>query len=140
VAISIPSRPSEGPIRAAECFQAIKKIAVLGAGNGSWLRHDLTLRGYEVRLFPARAPLPIQTRWDRLVEDGGEKLRRHSSLAASTPVLMGGSHYHRGAGGRREYLAKPGAPSASSNIGTRTYQRLLHFANMLQWAVSKIKL
>ncbi|HEX2229719.1 MAG TPA: NAD/NADP octopine/nopaline dehydrogenase family protein [Candidatus Binatia bacterium] len=56
---------------------AIKKIAILGAGNGGCATAaDLTLRGFEVRLFSRshKTLLPIMKRGEiTLVENGAEK-------------------------------------------------------------------
>jgi len=62
---------------AQERSMAIKKIAVLGAGNGGCAAAaDLTLRGFEVRLFSRsdKTLLPIMKRGEiTLVEEGAEK-------------------------------------------------------------------
>jgi opine dehydrogenase len=68
---------------------AIKKIAVLGAGNGGCAAAaDLTLRGFEVRLFSRsdKTLLPIMKRGGiSLVEEGAEKF---AGLYFVSPLIV----------------------------------------------------
>jgi opine dehydrogenase len=64
---------------------SIKKIAVLGAGNGGCAAAaDLTLRGYEVRLFSRSEStlLPI-------VKRGGIELQENGAESFATPFFVG---------------------------------------------------
>jgi opine dehydrogenase len=74
---------------------SIQKIAVLGAGNGGCaVAADLTLRGYEVRLF-SRAEstlLPIAKRGGIvLVEDGAERFAAPPFVSAHLPPVIHGA-------------------------------------------------
>jgi opine dehydrogenase len=74
---------------------AIKKVAVLGAGNGGCAAAaDLTLRGYEVRLFSRSEStlLPISKRGGiELVEDGTEKFAAPSFVSPNLPPVVNGT-------------------------------------------------
>ena len=74
---------------------AIKKIAVLGAGNGGCAAAaDLTLRGYEVRLFSRSEStlMPIAKRGGiELVEDGVEKFAAPFFVSPHLPAVMNGA-------------------------------------------------
>ena len=79
---------------------SIRKIAVLGAGNGGCAAAaDLTLRGYEVRLY-SRSPSTVQPIVDKggieILEDGIESLARpalvtsdlHEAVAETGLIIM----------------------------------------------------
>jgi opine dehydrogenase len=72
----------------------IKKVAVLGAGNGGCAAAaDLTLRGYEVRVFSRSEStlLPISKRGGiELVEDGAEKFATPSFVSSHLPPVVNG--------------------------------------------------
>ena len=73
---------------------AIKKIAVLGAGNGGCAgAADLTLRGYEVRLF-SRSESTLQPIVKRggiaLMENGEEKFAALDFVSADLPPVVDG--------------------------------------------------
>jgi opine dehydrogenase len=74
---------------------AIKKVAVLGAGNGGCAAAaDLTLRGYEVRLFSRSEStlLPIFKRGGiELVEDGAAKFAAPSLVSPNLPLVVNGT-------------------------------------------------
>ena len=78
-----------------ETTMAIKKVAVLGAGNGGCAAAaDLTLRGYEVRLFSRSEStlLPIFKRGGiELVEDGAEKFAAPSFVSSNLPSVVNGA-------------------------------------------------
>ena len=73
---------------------AIRKIAVLGAGNGGCAAAaDLTLRGYEVRLFSRseNTLLPIAKRGGiELVEDGEQKFAAPFFVSPHLPPVVDG--------------------------------------------------
>jgi opine dehydrogenase len=73
----------------------IRKIAVLGAGNGGCAAAaDLTLRGYEIRLC-SRSQNTLQPLLDRggieLVEDGKEKLARPALITCNVSAAIKGA-------------------------------------------------
>jgi opine dehydrogenase len=74
---------------------SIQKIAVLGAGNGGCaVAADLTLRGYEVRLFSRSEStlLPISKRGGiELVEDGAEKFAAPFLVSPNLPPVVNGA-------------------------------------------------
>ncbi|MET0500922.1 MAG: 2-dehydropantoate 2-reductase N-terminal domain-containing protein, partial [Candidatus Binatia bacterium] len=74
---------------------SIRKIAVLGAGNGGCAAAaDLTLRGYEVRLFSRSDStlLPIAKRGGiELVEDGTEKFAAPFFSSPHLPPVVNGA-------------------------------------------------
>jgi opine dehydrogenase len=74
---------------------AIKKVAVLGAGNGGCAAAaDLTLRGYEVRLFSRSEStlMPIAKRGGiDLVEDGAEKFAAPFFVGRDLPPAVNGA-------------------------------------------------
>jgi opine dehydrogenase len=74
---------------------AIKKVAVLGAGNGGCAAAaDLTLRGFEVRLFSRSEStlLPISKRGGiELVEDGAEKFAAPFLVSPNLPAVVNGA-------------------------------------------------
>jgi opine dehydrogenase len=74
---------------------AIKKVAVLGAGNGGCAAAaDLTLRGYEVRLFSRSEStlMPIAKRGGiDLVEDGAEKFAAPFFVGPDLPPAVNGA-------------------------------------------------
>src|SRR5205823_12819938 len=73
---------------------SIRKIAVLGAGNGGCAAAaDLTLRGYEVRLFSRseRTLAPIDKRGGiELVENGQEKFAVPFFVSSHLPPVVSG--------------------------------------------------
>jgi opine dehydrogenase len=121
---------------------AIRKIAVLGAGNGGCaVAADLTLRAYEVRLF-SRSESTIGT----LAKRGGIELIEGSSNKSAVPFFMS-SHMPPVVGGAdliivaspavaHEYLARNLAKHLSD--GQRVLLNpghtggSLHFAHLLQ--------
>jgi hypothetical protein len=74
---------------------AITKIAVLGAGNGGCAAAaDLTLRGYEIRLFSRSEStlMPIAKRGGiELVEDGVEKFAAPFFVSTHLPSVVNGA-------------------------------------------------
>lgn len=73
---------------------AISTIAVLGAGNGgSAAAADLTLRGYETRLFSRSAATlePIRERGIELVEDGGMRTARPEIVTTGIAEAVAGA-------------------------------------------------
>jgi opine dehydrogenase len=74
---------------------SIRKIAILGAGNGGCAAAaDLTLGGYEVRLY-SRSPSTIQPIVDKggleTVEDGKERLARPALVTSDLNDAIGGT-------------------------------------------------
>jgi opine dehydrogenase len=73
---------------------AIKKVAVLGAGNGGCAAAaDLTLRGYEVRLFSRSEStlMPIAKRGGiELVENGAEQFAAPFLVSPDLPLVVTG--------------------------------------------------
>src|SRR5512144_1889078 len=73
---------------------AIKKVAVLGAGNGGCAAAaDLTLRGYEVRLFSRSEStlMPIAKRGGiEIVENGIEKFAAPFFVSPHLPPVVNG--------------------------------------------------
>ena len=74
---------------------SIRKIAVLGAGNGGCAAAaDLTLRGHEVRLY-SRSPNTIQPIVDKggieIVEEGKERLARGALVTADLTAAVSGA-------------------------------------------------
>ncbi len=73
---------------------AIQKVAVLGAGNGGCAAAaDLTLRGYEVRLFSRseRTLTPIAKRGGiDVIEDGSEKFAAPFFVSSHLPPVVDG--------------------------------------------------
>jgi opine dehydrogenase len=131
---------------------AIKKVAVLGAGNGGCAAAaDLTLRGYEVRLFSRSEStlMPIAKRGGiELVEDGAEKFAAPFFVGSDLPPVVNGSDLIIIAvpSVAHEYLAKSLARQLAD--GQRVLLNpghtggSLHFANMLRafGCQAKIKL
>jgi opine dehydrogenase len=129
---------------------AIKKIAILGAGNGGCAAAaDLTLRGYEVRLFSRSEStlIPIAKRGGiEVVEDGGEKFAAPFLVGSQLPPVVNGADLIIIAAPAvaHEYLAK--------NLGRNLVdgQRVLlnpghtggslHFANILRSAGVRAKI
>ena len=129
---------------------AIKKIAVLGAGNGGCAAAaDLTLRGFEVRLFSRSEAtlMPIQKQGGlTLVENGEEKFAAPYFVGAHLPPVIDGvdliivaapavAHEYLASGmahylkdGQRVML-NPGHTGGS-----------LHFANILRHTGMKAKI
>ena len=74
---------------------AIKKVAVLGAGNGGCAAAaDLTLRGYEVRLFSRSDSTlnPIVKRGGiEVVEDGAEQFAAPFLVSPNLPPVVNGA-------------------------------------------------
>jgi opine dehydrogenase len=131
---------------------AIKKIAVLGAGNGGCAAAaDLTLRGYEVRLF-SRSESTIaklaKRREIELIEGGGKKSAAPFFMSPHLPPVVGGADLIIVASPAvaHEYLAKGLAKYLSD--GQRVLLNpghtggSLHFANLLRTSGcdAKIKL
>src|SRR5262249_61259675 len=91
---------------------SIKKIAVLGAGNGGCAAAaDLTLRGYEVRLFSRseNTLMPIAKRGGiEVVEEGVKQFATPFMVSAHlAPVVKGTDLIIIAAsGGAHDYLAK----------------------------------
>src|ERR687888_831667 len=73
----------------------IRKIAVLGAGNGGCAAAaDLTLRGYQVRLFSRSESTltPIVKRGEiELVEDGQERFAAPYFVSPHLPPVVNGA-------------------------------------------------
>lgn len=121
---------------------SIKKIAILGAGNGGCAAAaDLTLRGYEVRLFTRSEStlLPIANRSGiELVEDGAEKFATPSFMSSNLPQVVGGADLIIVAAPSvaHDYLARNLAPHLAD--GQRVLLNpghtggSLHFANLLR--------
>ncbi|HSE89956.1 MAG TPA: NAD/NADP octopine/nopaline dehydrogenase family protein [Candidatus Binatia bacterium] len=131
---------------------AIKKIAVLGAGNGGCAAAaDLTLRGYEVRLFSRSEStlLPISKRGGiELVEDGTEKFAAPFFVSPHLPPVVNGVDLIIIAAPAvaHEYLAKSLARHLADGqrilLNPGHTGGCLHFANMLRalGCQAKIKL
>jgi len=121
---------------------SIQKIAILGAGNGGCAAAaDLTLRGYEVRLFSRSETtlLPIVKRGGiEMLENGVEKFARPFFVGSHLPAVVNGADLIIIAAPSvaHEYLAENLAHNLTDG------QRLLlnpghtggslHFANMLR--------
>lgn len=129
---------------------AIKKIAVLGAGNGGCAAAaDLTLRGFEVRLFSRSEEtlMPIRRRGGiTLVENGAEQFAAPYFVSPHLPPVIDGADliiiaapavaHEYLASGMARYLQEgqrvmlnPGHTGGS-----------LHFANILRHAGLKAKI
>jgi opine dehydrogenase len=129
---------------------AITKIAVLGAGNGGCAAAaDLTLRGYEIRLFSRSEStlMPIAKRGGiELVEDGVEKFAAPFFVSPHLPSVVNGA-----------YLIVVAAPSVAHEYFARNLARYLvdgqrillnpghtggslHFANILRGADVKARI
>lgn len=131
---------------------AIKKVAVLGAGNGGCAAAaDLTLRGYEVRLFSRSEStlMPIAKRGGiEIVENGIEKFAAPFFVSPHLPPVVNGVDLIIIAAPSvaHEYLAKALARQLAD--GQRVLLNpghtggSLHFANMLRTfcCQAKIKL
>ncbi len=121
---------------------AIKKIAVLGAGNGgSAAAADLTLRGFEVRLFSRsdRTLLPIMKRGGiTLVEGGAERFAGiYFASPLIIPVVNGADLIVVAAPAlAHEYLAKSVAPHLRDGqiilLNPGHTGGSLHFAHLLR--------
>ena len=121
---------------------AIKKIAVLGAGNGGCAAAaDLTLRGFEVRLFSRtdKTLLPIMKRGGiTLVEGDGEKFAGLFFVSPLIiPVVTGADLIIVAAPAvAHEYLAKSIAPYLSDGqiilLNPGHTGGSLHFAQLLR--------
>jgi opine dehydrogenase len=121
---------------------SIKKIAVLGAGNGGCAAAaDLTLRGYEVRLFSRSEStlMPIAKRGGiDLVENGAEKFAAPFFVSPDLPPVVNGADLIIIAAPAvaHQYLAKNLARHLAE--GQRVLLNpghtggSLHFANMLR--------
>lgn len=121
---------------------SIKKIAVLGAGNGGCAAAaDLTLRGYEVRLFSRseQTLMPIRRSGGiTLVEAGHEKFAAPFLVSAHLPPVLDGVDLIILAAPAvaHDYLAKSMAGLLSD--GQRIFLNpghtggSLHFANVLR--------
>src|SRR5215470_419392 len=128
---------------------SIKKIAVLGAGNGGCAAAaDLTLRGYEVRLFSRseNTLMPIAKRGGiELVEDGVTQFATPFMVSAHlAPVVDGADLIIVAAPAvAHEYLAKNLAPYLTDGqrimLNPGHTGGSLHFANMLRHAGIKAK-
>ena len=128
---------------------SIKNIAILGAGNGGCAAAaDLTLRGYEVRLFSRSEStlLPIVKRGGiELVENGEEKFAAPYFMSADLPPVVNGADLIIIAAPSvaHEYLAN----NLASHLvdGQRVLLNpghtggSLHFANLLRSAGCKAK-
>lgn len=121
---------------------SIRKIAILGAGNGGCAAAaDLTLRGYEVRLFSRSEStlMPIAKRGGiELVENGAEKFAAPFFVSPHLPPVVSGVDLIIIAAPSvaHEYLAKNLARQLAD--GQRVLLNpghtggSLHFANMLR--------
>ena len=126
---------------------SIRKIAILGAGNGGCATAaDLTLRGYEVRLFSRseNTLLPISKRGGiEVVEQGQEKFAAPALISAELrPVIDGAELIIIAAPAvAHEYLAKTLAPDLHDGqrilLNPGHTGGSLHFANALRSAGSK---
>jgi len=121
---------------------AIKKVAVLGAGNGGCAAAaDLTLRGYEVRLFSRSEStlMPIAKRGGiELVEDGAEKFAAPFLVSPDLPPVVNGADLIIIAAPAvaHEYLAKNLARQLADSqrvlLNPGHTGGSLHFATMLR--------
>ncbi len=129
---------------------SIKKIAVLGAGNGGCAAAaDLTLRGYEVRLFSRSestlAPIAKRGGID-LVENSEEKFATPRLMSSHLPPVVDGADLIIVAAPSvaHEYLAR----NLTSHLAEGQRVLLnpghtggsLHFANLLRSAGCKAKI
>jgi opine dehydrogenase len=129
---------------------AIKKIAVLGAGNGGCAAAaDLTLRGFEVRLFSRsdKTLLPIMKRGGiTLVEEGAEKFAGLYFVSPLIiPVVNGADLIIVAAPAvAHEYLAKSLAPHLREDqiilLNPGHTGGSFHFAHLLRSLGSKVEL
>jgi opine dehydrogenase len=120
----------------------ISKIAILGAGNGGCAAAaDLTLRGFEVRLFSRsdQTLLPIMKRGEiTLVENGAEKTAGIYFVSPLIiPVVQGADLIVVAApASAHEYLARSLAPHLSAGqiilLNPGHTGGSLHFAEMLR--------
>ena len=129
---------------------AIKKIAVLGAGNGGCaVAADLTLRGYEVRLFSRSEStlMPIAKRGGiEIVENGAERFAAPFFVSPDLPPVVNGADLIIIAAPSvaHEYLAKYLARHVAD--GQRVLLNpghtggSLHFANMLRTFGCQVKI
>ncbi len=125
---------------------AIKKIAILGAGNGGCAAAaDLTLRGFEVRLFSRseKTLLPIMQRGGITLVEGGEK--KFAGLFFVSPLIIpvvnGADLIIISAPAvAHEYLANSVAPHLSDGqiilLNPGHTGGCLHFAQLLRNAAS----
>ena len=121
---------------------SIKKIAVLGAGNGGCaVAADLTLRGYEVRLFSRSESTlnPIAERGGiELVEDGAENFAAPFLVSPHLPPVVNGADLIIIAAPAvaHEYLAQSLARSLADGqrilLNPGHTGGSLHFANLLR--------
>jgi len=128
-------------------FMVIKKVAILGAGNGGCAAAaDLTLRGYEVRLFSRSEStlLPIDKRGGiELVEDGEEKFAAPAFVSSHLPPVVNGVDLIIIAAPSiaHEYLAKNVASHLTDGqrilLNPGHTGGSLHFANLLRSAGCK---
>ena len=129
---------------------SIRKIAVLGAGNGGCAAAaDLTLRGYEVRLFSRSEStlIPIAKRGGiELLEDGQEKFAAPDFVSRHLPPVVNGADFIIVAAPAvaHEYLAKNLAGCLGEGqrilLNPGHTGGSLHFANLLRKAGSKADL
>jgi opine dehydrogenase len=129
---------------------SIRKIAILGAGNGGCATAaDLTLRGYEVRLFSRseNTLLPISKRGGiEVVEQGQEQFAAPAFVSAELhPVIDGAELIIIAAPAvAHEYLAKTLAPDLHDGqrilLNPGHTGGSLHFASALRGAGSKATL
>ncbi len=128
---------------------AIKKVAVLGAGNGGCaVAADLTLRGYEVRLFSRSEStlIPIVKRGGvEVVEDGAEQFAAPFLVSPNLlPVVNGADLIIIAAPAvAHEYLAQNLAPYLGDGqrilLNPGHTGGSLHFAKILRSAGVKVK-
>ncbi len=116
---------------------SIKKFAVLGAGNGGCaVAADLTLRGFEIRLFSRSESTlnPIAERGGiELVEDGVENFAAPFLVSPHLPPVVNGADLIIIAAPAvaHEYLAKNLAQlsyrRSANSVQPRTYRRVPSF-------------
>jgi opine dehydrogenase len=127
---------------------AIKKIAILGAGNGGCATAaDLTLRGFEVRLFSRsdKTLLPIMKRGEiTLVENGAEKRAGIYFVSPLIiPVVKGADLIVVAAPAvAHEYLARQLAPHLGEGqiilLNPGHTGGSLHFSHLLRSSACKV--
>jgi opine dehydrogenase len=129
---------------------AIRKISVLGAGNGGCAAAaDLTLRGYEVRLFSRSestlSPI-VQRGGIELLEDGEDKFATPSFMSSDLPGVMDGADLIVIAAPAvaHEYLAENLAPYLADGhrilLNPGHTGGSLHFADTLRRAGSRAQI
>ena len=128
---------------------AIKKIAILGAGNGGCAAAaDLTLRGFEVRLFSRsdKTLLPIMKRGGITLDEGGVKKFAALSFVSPliVPVVNGADLIVIAAPAvAHEYLAGSVAPHLSDGqiilLNPGHTGGCLHFAHLMRAAALRAK-